>query len=126
MQRAPELYSWDQVLVGEGAMLGVWPAGIRLTTERDGQRRLSTRAVVLDHGFAPGAEEEQVALLRSWASRLVQLGHTEMTLVTSEASPAYRVVEPLAAKRDPFAYRMAVPEPEGTAERGIYVDAIYF
>ncbi|HEX5265396.1 MAG TPA: hypothetical protein VFW24_01350 [Acidimicrobiales bacterium] len=126
MQRAPELYSWDQVLVGDGAVLGVWLAGIRLTSEHEGRRRLSTRAVVLDHGFAPGAGEEQVALLRSWAARLVELGHTEMTLVTSESSPAYPVVAPLAAKLDPFAYRMAVPEPEGTGERGVYVDAIYF
>ena len=126
MQRAPELYTWDHVLVGDSAVLGVWPAGIRLTTEHEGQRRQSTRAVVLDHGFAPGAEEEQVALLRSWASRLAELGHTEMTLVTSEASPAYGVVAPLAAKRDPFAFRMAVPEPEGTADRGVYVDAVYF
>ena len=126
MRRAPELYTWDHVLVGEGAVLGVWPAGIRLTTEQAGERRLTTRAVVLDHGFVPGAGDEQVRLLRSWATRLAELGHTEMTLVTSEASPAYRVVAPLAAKLDPFAFRMAVPEPEGTAERGVYVDAVYF
>ena len=127
MQRAPELYSWDHVLIGDGAVVGVWPAGMRVTTtSEDGSQRVSTRAVVLDHGFLPGAEGQLVALLRAWATRLLSLGHTEMTFITSEASPSAPVVTPLAAKVDPFAFRMAVPEPEGTAQRGVYVDAIYF
>ena len=126
MQRAAELYSWPNVLIGDGAVVGVWPAGVRLTADKDRDRRLSTRAVVLDHGFVSGAGDELVALLRAWSTLLLERDHTEMTFLTSGASPSYAVVAPLAAQVDPFAFRMAVPEPEGTAERGVYVDAIYF
>ena len=82
--------------------------------------------MVLDHGFVPGAEDEFVALLRSWCGRLVELGHTEVTFITSQGSASYPLVAGLAAHIDPYSFRMAVPEPEGTIDRGLYVDAIYF
>jgi hypothetical protein len=47
-------------------------------------------------------------------------------VVVSESSPAYAVISRLATRMDPFSFRMAVPEPPGTKQRGIYVDAIYF
>lgn len=126
MERAPELYSWDKILLGEGAVVGVWPAGIRVTADGVGGRSISTRAVVLDHGFVPGAADEMVRLLRSWGTRLRELRHTELTFITSEGSPSLPLVTALGAHTDPFSFRMSVPEPEGTRERGLYVDAVYF
>jgi len=126
MARAPELYTWEHVLIGDGAVLGVWPAGLKVTTEHDGAVGTAVRGVVLDHGFVPGAEDELERLLRAWCAHLVDLGHTEVTFITSEGSPAHPIVTSLARHIDPFSFRMSVPEPEGTRERGLYVDAIYF
>jgi hypothetical protein len=126
MERAPDLYTWDHVLVGDGAVVGVWPAGLTVTVDDGGHPVRTTRAVVLDHGFAPSAAGGFEQLLRASCGRLLDLGHTEMAFLTSEGSPSYPLVSKLARRIDAFSFRMAVPEPEGTKERGLYVDAIYF
>jgi hypothetical protein len=126
MARVPDLYNWDSLLIGDGAVVGVWPAGLGVTLDRGIGQTTTRRAVVLDHGFLPGREEEFETLLRSWCSRLLDLGHTELMVVVSESSPGYPVIARLAARMDPFSFRMAVPEPQGTKQRGLYVDAIYF
>ena len=126
LERAPDLYTWDHVLIGEGAVVGVWPANLVVTSEQDGQRRQARRGIVLDHGCLPGAEAEFEALIRTWAVRLLDTGHTEMTLLVSEASPNYHLMARLASRLDPFVFRMQIPEPEGAADRGLYVDAVYF
>ena len=74
----------------------------------------------------PGAEDEFVAVLRSWCGRLLELGHTELTFITSEGSASRPLVTGMASHIDPYSFRMSVPEPEGTSDRGLYVDAIYF
>ena len=126
MQRAPDLYTWEHVLIGDGAVLGVWPAHLRVTTERDGEVGRAVRGVALDHGFVPGAEAELERLLRAWCARLVALGHAELAFITGEGSHAQELITGLARHVDPYSFRMSVQEPEGTRERGLYVDAIYF
>ena len=125
LERAPDLYTWEHVLVGDGAALGVWPARLAVTID-DGTPVRTIRAVALDHGFVDGAEAEFERLLRAYCSELLQLGHTELTFMTSEGSPNYALISKLAHRMDPFAFRMSVPEPPGTIERGVYVDAVYF
>ena len=53
-------------------MVGVWPAGKALSviTETAGVRSVTVRGVVLDYGFAPGAEAEFEALRSTAAGRL--------------------------------------------------------
>jgi hypothetical protein len=126
MERAPELYSWGKVLIGDGAVVGVWPAGLRVAIDGPDGNTRSVRAVVLDHGFVPGAEAEFDRLVRAWCARLVSAGHSELTLATSEPSPSYPWVAPVASRMDAFLFRMSVPEPEGASTRGLYVDAVYF
>ena len=126
MNRAPDLYGWGQLRIGDGAVLGVWPAGLGVTATTGGVVTRSVRAVALDHGFAPGHEGAFASLLGATCRELRGLGHTEVTFVLSEASPGYEVIAPLAVRLDPFAFRMAVPEPPGTIERGVYVDPVYF
>jgi hypothetical protein len=126
LERAPELYSWGNLLLGERAVLGVWPSGLRVTTERDGERRESVRASTLDHGFLPEAEASFERLLRSYCARLLEQGHNELSLILSETSPGYAIVRDLAFETEPFDFKMAIPEPEGAAAKGLYVDAIYF
>ena len=94
--------------------------------EHGGERAETVRATVLDHGFLPGAHEEFEQLLRAWCGRLASRGTTELAVLTSEGSPNYRTVSKLADRIETFDFRMGVPEPEGAAERGLYVDAIYF
>lgn len=124
--RAPDLYSWDNLLVGDGAVIGVWPSGLRVTTQSGGQPRDAVRASVLDHGFVPGAEDEFERLIGSWCRKLLYLGSTELSLLTSEGSPTYPQLERLAFQMDAFDFKMGIPEPEGAAAQGLYVDPIYF
>jgi hypothetical protein len=126
LERAPDLYTWGDIVIGDGAVLGVWPAGLSVTFDDGTGPVESTRAVTLDHGFVSGAEDELEHLLRSTCAALLARGHTEVMFLTSEGSPHNALIQRLATKLDPFAFRMAVPEPEGTVERGLYVDPIYF
>jgi hypothetical protein len=125
LERAPDLYTWEHLRVGDGAVLGVWPAGLEVTID-DGTPVHTTRAVALDHGFIDGAQDQFERLLRAYCGELLKLDHTELTFMTSEGSPNYPLICELAHRMDPFAFRMAVPEPPGTIQRGVYVDAVYF
>src|SRR5205807_1460036 len=100
--RASELYSFPQILLGDRATVGAWPAQLKVTKDANGQRSLSTRAVVLDHGFLPGAEEEFIALLRAACARLAASGHTELMFLTSEGSPSRALITDMASHIDPY------------------------
>jgi hypothetical protein len=126
LERAPELYSWSNVWLTDRAVAGVWPAGLRVVREEDGQRTETVRASVLDHGSLPGAEDELESLLRAWCGWLAERGTSELAIYTSEGSPNYGVCSALASQIDAYHFRMGVPEPEGAAQRGLYVDAVYF
>lgn len=126
LERAPDLYTWSNVCIGDGSALGIWPAGLAVTIDDGSGPTRSVRAIVLDHGYVDGAAADFERLLRSAAAEVLAHGQTELTLVTSEGSPNYELVGRLAARMDPFGFRMAVPEPEGTESRGVYVDAVYF
>lgn len=125
LQRAPELYSWANLWLTERAVVGVWPAGLSVIRE-EGGRSETVRATVLDHGFLPGADDELEQLLRAWCASLAERGTDELALMTSEGSPNHALVQRLASRIDAFDFRMGAPEPEGTAERGLYVDPVYF
>ena len=126
LERAPDLYGWDDVLLSEDAVLSVWPSRLGVTTTHGDDERRVQRAVVLDHGFTAGADESFERLVRAYCADLLERGHEELAAIVSEPSPGWRVVSGLADHMDRYLFRMGVPEPEGTAERGIYVDAVYF
>jgi hypothetical protein len=46
--------------------------------------------------------------------------------MTSQGSPNYPLICKLEHRMDSFAFRMAVPEPHDTVQRGVHVDAVYF
>jgi hypothetical protein len=69
-------YGWSHLLLGERAVVGVWPAGVRVLREAPDGREESVRALVLDTGFEPGAEAELVTLLRAWCAALAARGFT--------------------------------------------------
>jgi hypothetical protein len=122
-ERAADLSTWKHVRIGDGAVLGVWPADFDVVID-DGTPVRTTRSVALDHGYVAGAEDEFEQLLRSYCRELLALGHDEVTIMTSEGARGYELIRRLAHRMDPFAFNIDVPEPPGTTERGL--DAVYF
>ncbi|HUP84465.1 MAG TPA: hypothetical protein VM143_02250 [Acidimicrobiales bacterium] len=129
LERAPDLYSWGDVTMTEHAALGVWYSPeVRIRTEADRTTiTRSRRALVLDHGFLPGAEDEYESLLRGAAARAGAAGYDHLSVFTTGPSPTSKILAGLAGTIEP--YEVIVPfveEPQGVAERGIYVDQAYF
>ena len=129
LERAPALNSWDKVWLTDNALVGVWPAGeaLKVVTETNGARSESVRALVLDYAFAPGAEDEFEALLRAWCGWTAARGIDTLSIFTSRASPGVDRLRALA--REVERYNMWTPGiavPEGEADRGLYVDPVYF
>ena len=125
LERAPELYTWRNVRIGDRAVLGVWPANLVVTID-DGAPIRAVRAVALDHGFVDGAEVEFERLLRAYCRTLRESDHDELTVMTSDGSPNHDLLRKLAHRMEPFEFHIELPEPAGTMERGLYVDAVYF
>ena len=129
LERAPDLYSWHDVLLAEGAAVGVWHVGMRrATTDKlTGKERVSVRSLVLDYGFAEGAESDLAALLAVAATEAGARGHTHLSIFTSDASRGCELLRALGDGREEYEFTTpGAPEPPHAAERGIYVDQIYF
>jgi hypothetical protein len=129
LARAPELYSWERLWLAEGAVVGVWPAAraLRLVTERDGAQSTSEPGVVLDYAFAPGSEGAFEGLLRAWCGWLAARGMDKLSLFTSAASRGCDIITSLAAEVEAFnMWTPGVAVPSDAAEKGLYVDPIYF
>jgi hypothetical protein len=129
LERAPDLYSWDRVWLTDHAMVGVWPAGdaLRVVSQTHGVRSDSVRGVVLDYAFSPGAEDEFEALLRAWCGWLAERGMDRLSIVTSPASPGVEMLKALAREVEPYnMWTPGIAVPDGAAERGLYVDPVYF
>lgn len=126
MERAPDLYTWSNVVVGDGAVVGVWPARLKVTVQEGDECREDIRGLLVDYGFVPGSVDELERLLRSACRSLLERDHTELMTLTSGGSPNNDLVRRLARRMDPFMFRMSVPEPSGAEERGLYIDAVYF
>jgi len=129
VERAPRQYSWDRVWMTDRAVVGVWPAGesIKLVVESNDGRVESRRGHVLDYGFLPGGEEDLTGLLRAWCGWLAAAGMDTLLIFTSPASPGSEVLRSLARHSEAFyMWTPGIPEPEGVAARGLYVDQAYF
>ena len=125
--RSPLHYSWSNLLVGERAVVGVWDQGLGVTRRHpDGRVAQSVRATALDWGCEEGAEDELRALVRAWCSTLVASGTTHLSLFTSRPSPQRAAFAELALDVEPYRIMLGVPEPPTAAERGVYVDPVWF
>lgn len=128
LHTAPDLYSWSDLLIGDRAVVGVWRSGeVRTFRPDHGSERVERRAVVLDHGCEPGAEDELVSLLRAWCAQLATEGFTHLGVFTSPASRASDVLRGLACAIEEYDLMPpGLTEPPTTATSGIYVDPVYF
>jgi hypothetical protein len=124
--REPSTYGWSHLRLDDDAVVGIWPAGMRVLRESPTEHEETVRALVLDTGFTPGVEHELVALIRAACAALVADGITHLSLFTSPGSPGYTALRPLAARVEPYLLNMGTSDPPGLAERGIYVDHLYF
>jgi hypothetical protein len=129
LERAPRQYGWSSLLVTDGAVVGVWPAGDSFTTivESPSERAIEREGFVLDEGVVPGAETDYESLLRSWCTELDDRGFTSLVTFTSPGSPSYPLLTSLNGEMQPFDLFVFGPEhPDGADERGVHVDLIYF
>ena len=129
LERAPDLYSWGDVLMTDGAAVGIWHAGMRRITVDNAARteQVSVRSLVLDYGFVEGAEAELDALLVLAATAAAGRGHTHLSIFTSDASRGSQLLRGLGDGVEEYEFTTpAAPEPPLTRERGIYVDQMYF
>lgn len=125
--RAPELYSWDDILLGNEAAVGVWASGEVRILERAGEVLSSaSRAIALDYGFLPGAEGDLAGLLEAWCLRLAARGISHLGLFSSSTSPGYQALKALACAEEP--YDLVTPRIADipSAQGGVYTDPVYF
>jgi hypothetical protein len=129
LERAPELYTWRNLWMTDGALVGVWPAGdsLKVITESKSGRTESRRGLVLDYGFLPGAERELEALLRAWCARLAEEKIEMLSIFTSEASPGSGRILALGCDVEPFnMWSPGITESKDSTQNGLYVDPVYF
>jgi hypothetical protein len=129
LQRAPELYTWRNLWMTDGALVGVWPAGdsLKVITESKNGRSESRRGLVLDYGFLPGAESELEALLRAWCARLAEEKIEMLSIFTSESSPGSGRILALGCDVEPFnMWSPGISESRDSTQNGLYVDPVYF
>lgn len=125
--RAPASYGWRQLRLGDRAVLGVWPAMEHVVVEGPAGRRESVRALALDWGFeGPRGLDELETLLRGACADLAGAGATHLSVFASDAAPGASRLRELAESVAPFRFMCMIAEPPGAAERGLYVDPIYF
>ncbi|MBV8683856.1 MAG: hypothetical protein JO111_13360 [Caulobacteraceae bacterium] len=129
LERAPDLYGWDRLWLADGAVVGVWPAGraSRSVTERDGELSYSEPGVVLDYAFEPRAQAAFEALLRAWCGWLAERGMNRLTVLTSPNSRGEAILRALADQVEAFNHwTPGIPPPPDAANKGLYIDPIYF
>jgi hypothetical protein len=124
--RAPASYGFADVLIGDGAVVGVWDEKLVMRYETEGEVREERSATVLDYGCHPGSEAALISVLRQQCARLAARGITKLSIYTSDHARLLETLTPLAATQENFSYRSRVAEPAAAIERGVYVDPIYF
>ena len=130
LSKDPSLYTWDDVWLGDGAVVGVWPVGdkVRTIITKDGVSTESRPGYVLDYGFEPGAEDEFELLLRAWCDWLQSRGMDRLSILTSEGSAGCGVIRTMTDDVEQLVMNTSppIPPPDDLTVRGLYADHIYF
>lgn len=125
MERAPDVYSWRDVLIGQGAALGVWACLDESEFQQTGHAARRRRlAIALDHGWRDEAgADEMAALIGAQAHRVLPLGATHLQLYTYPGSPLALRLEGAAQQATLVAVQSDLAEPGEL--KGIYSDPLY-
>jgi hypothetical protein len=127
LERAPDLYSWSDVVHTGDAVVGVWHSPETRVRTEDGDTTRSRRALVLDHGFRPGREDQYEELLRHACATAADAGYDHLSVFTADPSPTSPTLLRLAETVE--RYDVIVPfvdPPKDVERRGVYVDQAYF
>lgn len=124
--REPTMYSWANFRIGARATLGTWPASLNVIRTTPGGTTIDRRALVLDYGYENGAVDEFVGLVRAECSVLAAAGMTELAIFVPPQSACYAPLTSMAKRIEPYVLYLYVPPPSDLAERGVYVDQLYF
>lgn len=124
--RSPRDYSWPHVMLSEQAVLGVWDSGLRIVRVDASGTATTRTATALDWGFAPGADAEMEALLRSACSTLAAAGVDDLTIFTSPPSRGRSLLADLARAVRVCRVTTAGVWPRAPETTGIHVDPVYF
>jgi hypothetical protein len=128
LSRDPALYGWDCLFISGQAVVSCWAAAqVRRAVSSDGAEQTTTLGLVLDYGFLPGHEADFQAALLGAAEYAASSGCSHLSIFTSEPSPGSELLSRMSDAREVYNLTTPyIPEPEGVAERGVYVDQIYF
>ncbi|MGH7948854.1 MAG: hypothetical protein ACREQF_06500, partial [Candidatus Binataceae bacterium] len=129
VERAPKQYGWGNLWLSDRAVVGVLAPGDAFTVveQRKDTRSQQKWGLAMDYGFLPGAEEELAGLLRAWCGRLAPDGVMYLSIFTSPSSPGAALLKSFAQHVDSYIlFTPGIAEPPGAAERGLYVDQMYF
>lgn len=126
LTRDPGQYTWGDVLIRGSAVAGIGRQLLGVTKDRAGERTTTNRALVIDHGCAPGADDDYRELLLELCTVAGSRGATHLAVFTSEPSRTFGVVSELAEEIEEFDFwAFDLPEPE-SLRGGFYVDPVYF
>jgi len=124
LARDPAQYSWNDLRINDGAVVGVGRQTVEVTKVTGDERVRTNRAVVLDHGGAPDAYR---SLLSATAAELAPDGVTHLAAFTSEGSSTLGVLRELGVAIEPYDFwAFEIECPGDLAETGFYVDPVYF
>ena len=126
MSQSPDDYSWKNVLTNAHACVGVWDAGWNVI-RRDGHGHTVTRvATILDWAFDPDHPEALEDCLAAACLTASRAGIDRLFAYYGPQVPGTEVFEMLGDDFERFKINTPIAEPVDAAERGIYVDPIYF
>ncbi len=126
LEREPAAYSWGNILLGDRAAIGIWPARLGVRRESEGAVTEDVRALVLDFGCDAGAESDLAAGVRSACASLAEQGTTELSLFSSPPSRGFAMLSALAKRAEPYVVLCWKPPGPELEQRGVYVDQLYF
>lgn len=124
--REPTLYSWPQFRMGERAVLGTWPAHLKVIRTTPEGTTTDDRALVLDYGYEDGAQDEFVELVQAECAELAASGRTELAIFVARQQAVYARLAAMAKRIEPYVLFLYISPPPDLAERGVYVDQLYF
>jgi hypothetical protein len=128
MTMSPDDYSWNDLVVSDHAVVGVWDAGwavVRSSGDTQTRHRVAT---VLDWGFSPDRPDSLAATLAAACQVAATRGIGTLHVFGGPPATGCEVLADLCAAAETFAVfaGAGLTEPARAATDGIYVDPLYF
>lgn len=121
-----DAYGPRDVIETPNAFVGIWQSCHRYVKTSDAGSRSTVRATILDHACVAGSEDEFETVLRNGAARCAVEQIDELALFVADGSAAAAVARRLPHRQEPYLLTLDLEEPKNSAERGLYVDPIWF